>query len=77
MEVRIEQAVADKYSLMYPFPQEVRELDTRILMDERAQAMEPSNNVWGVVADPLEVELQFWDPPTAYNAYKTRFYETI
>lgn len=77
LEVRIEQAVADKYSLMYPFPQEVRELDTRILMDERAQAMEPSNNVWGVVAEPLEVELQFWDPPTAYDAYRERFYETI
>jgi hypothetical protein len=77
LEVKIETVLAEKFDLLYPYPDWVRELDTRILMDERAQAMEPSNNVWGVVADPLEVELQFWDPPTAYKAYKSRFYETI
>ena len=77
LEVKIEEAIANKYDLTYPYPPEVRELDTRILMDERSQAMKPSNNVWGVVADPLGVKLNFWKPDEAYDEYRKRFWETI
>ena len=77
LEVRIEQAVADKYDLIYPYPQLVRDLDTRILMDEREQVMNPSDNVWGVVAEPLGVPISYLNPLEARSEYMQRFHETV
>lgn len=77
LEVRIETAISEKYDLTYPYPADVKELDTRILMDERAQVMAQSDNVWGVVAEPLGITLDFWQPSAAFNEYRKRFFETF
>jgi hypothetical protein len=77
LEVKIETAIAERCNLTYPYPADVKELDTRILMDERAQVMGESENVWGVVAEPLGVTLNFWTPKQANRAYVDRYLETI
>ena len=39
IEDRLAQIIANKFNVTYPWPQEVHDLDYRILLDERAQAM--------------------------------------
>ena len=62
METQVlEPLIAEKYDLIYPHPPLIRELDSRIIKDERAQAMNPSDNDWGVdKLEALDIELQFW-----------------
>ncbi len=64
--------LAPRYDLHWPLPAWIKELDNRILVDERAQAMNPSNNHWGSIEDlePLGVKLQFWSPSRAALEYK-------
>ena len=77
IEVKIEEAIAKKFDLVYPFPDMVKDLDTRILMDERPQVKEPSNLVWGVTAEPLGIKLQFWTPEVAYGRFCQRYDEVM
>lgn len=63
LEERIDRAVSLRFGTAYPFPPIVKELDTRILVDERKQVMNPSPNKWGT--DDLEgisVEMDLWQP---------------
>jgi len=71
LERTIELVAAEKFPLMiYPFPKVIKNLDSRILKDERGQAMHPSDNVWGTDSlEPMNVTLRFWTPKQA----KTRF----
>ena len=75
IEVKIEEAIAKKFDLVYPFPDMVKDLDTRILMDERPQVKAPSDLVWGVIAEPLGITLQFWDPAMACLQFRARYDE--
>jgi hypothetical protein len=77
IEIRIEEAIAKKFDLVYPFPDMVKELDTRILMDERPQVKEPSDLVWGVTAEPLGITLKFWDTKMAWLLFLDRYKEAI
>lgn len=70
MEARIDGAVAAKGWTMYPFPALIKELDSRILVDERAQAMGASGNEWGTDGlEPLGIELRFWGPTEARDRF--------
>lgn len=71
LEGRIEQAAAEKFPMMvYPFPKIIKELDSRILNDERTQVMNPSDNVWGTDdLEPLGVTCRFWSPEEAKNRF--------
>jgi len=73
IEKRIDIAVGLKFGTPYPFPSIIKEADTRILVDERSQAMRASGNKWGIDdLAPLGVLIMGWDPQEA----KTRFLET-
>lgn len=74
LEAKIEKVISEKFDLIYPYPSWIKELDTRILLDERKQAMNPSNNVWAVDSlEPLGVTLNFWDPEKACKEYLKRY----
>lgn len=74
IEKVIDAAAAKRFGLSYPFPPIVKELDARILKDERAQAMNPSDNEWGT--DSLEemgVRVKLWDWKTAESMFIGRY----
>ncbi len=52
IETRIDRAVALRFGTEYPFPQWLKDADSRILRDERIHVMNPSGNNWGI--DGLE-----------------------
>jgi uncharacterized protein len=67
-------AIHDKFGVLYPLPRVVHEADSRILVDERAQAMSDSGNEWGtdkLVA--LGVNLRFWSPDEAPGYFLAEF----
>lgn len=57
LEERLDQAVALAFGTIWPLPDWLKELDARILRDERAAVMNPSDNEWGTdELDPLNVK---------------------
>lgn len=52
VETVLDQALARKFGTVWPFPDWLKELDARILVDERRSVMNPSDNEWGT--DTLE-----------------------
>ena len=61
-----------------PYPEEVKEADNRILLDERRQNMAPSPASWGEAIEslePLGVTLQFWPSWWAESEFLRRFDE--
>lgn len=69
-ETMLEEVIAERFGLIFPHPPIVKELDSRILCDERAQAMNPSYNDWGIdILEPLGVELQFYTPSQAIEHF--------
>ena len=72
LEFKFARDVATRFDLIYPMAGWMKDLDNRILVDERAQALNPSANHWGSIdgLEPLGVELQFWSPRTAYRKFK-------
>jgi hypothetical protein len=75
-ETTLEEVIALKFAVACPAPPIVKELDTRILVDERAQAMNPSGNDWGVDGlQRLGVWLQFYPPAEATANFLSDFSE--
>lgn len=78
VEERVAWAVYEAFGLGdVPFePSEVKALDNRIVMDERAQIMCPTGDDWnyGGATEPLGVTLQCWSPERAEREYLGAFY---
>jgi hypothetical protein len=70
-EQRIAEAIAKQYDLEYPDPDYVKELDMRILLDERDQVMMPAPADWGLPPDlhPLKVAIKGYAPDMAYKHF--------
>lgn len=80
IERRLEECIALKFGLAYPWDKSIKEADARILADERKQIMNPtahSNEEWGAVLPPLGVVLPCWDPPTAERMFLERFWTLV
>ena len=77
IELGLERVIAERFGLLTPpWPRWVKELDTRILVDERAQCMSDSGNEWGIDGlEPLGVEIRFWTPSEAEDNFLEDFYE--
>ena len=75
IEARIMSAVWKRFGLSETVPEEVHELDNRILMDERAQNMSPSSQEWSLRVEPIGITLQYWTPPVAKREFLSRFVE--
>lgn len=52
LEEKIDHAVSLRFGTTFPFPPWLKELDRRIIKDERASVMKPSENKWAI--DDLE-----------------------
>jgi hypothetical protein len=74
-ERRLEEAIAIKFNLAGPMPDQVKEHDTRIVVDEREQIMAPSRLPWSALEGyaPLGVTVTGWDPTTATEMFLDRF----
>lgn len=61
VEASIDRQIATEFGVEYPHPAWVKELDTRILQDERAQCLSASGNEWATDSlVPLGVTISFW-----------------
>ena len=56
-----------------PIPSWQDEVDSRIIMDERAQVMSDSGNDWSHNLEPLGVEIAPWMPPMAEQQFLMRY----
>lgn len=77
LEGQVDKAVASalaKYGHRFPFPAWLKEIDTRILKDERAQAMNPSPHAWAIDdLKPLGVRVRMWRPYKAKRMFLREF----
>lgn len=66
----VARAIAFRFNLHLGIPGIVKDLDRRILLDERAQNMTPTSETWSTDdARPLGVVLQFWSPDRARREF--------
>ena len=74
-EDRLMNTIAEKFNLPGPMPAQVKEHDTRIVADEKAQLMAPSRLPWPLLEGyaPLGVKLEGWGPDEAASRYLSRF----
>lgn len=72
----LEHSIALEFGLREPRDVRIHEADTRILVDEKAQAMMPTEHSWGVDdLDPLGVTVQFWTPDEGPHRFLTYFHD--
>lgn len=56
-----------------PIPHWQDELDSRIIVDERAQLMSKSGNDWGHKLEPLGIGIEPWSPEEAERTFLTQY----
>jgi hypothetical protein len=85
-EARMMDAIAVRFGLSdgsgdwwYTLPTDVKQADTRILVDERARLMSLGRDLdWGLDAvEPLGVKIQCWSPAIAEEQWRIRLNELI
>lgn len=77
-ERRVWNAVAQRFRLAQDdYPIIVHEADHRILGDERAQNMRPTDDDWPLANNPLGVTLQFWTPEQAKAEFLSTYWQLI
>ena len=72
IEDNLMQAIALKFGFQWPMADAIRDIDTRVLADERNQAMAPPPRDWGV-GEPIGITLEFWSPERAESEYLAQF----
>lgn len=74
-EKNLEAAIAGKFRLGWPMPAQVKEHDTRIVVDERAQNMAPARLPWPMLDgfEPLGVTINCWSPDRAEAEFMSRY----
>jgi len=78
IENNIMQAVCTKFHLPFEMPASVKEMDNRILGDERDTLMQPSDNFpWPDTGKRIGVRIQCFPPEAAYKHFMRRFNELI
>lgn len=75
IEERLEIKIAKRFNMLYPRDPYIKELDNRILLDEREQVMNKSQHHWNLIGatEPLGVEVRFWTPYQAKLEFMNRF----
>lgn len=69
--------IADRFGTLWPLPHEVKQLDARIIADERAQNMVQMNvsaDEWGSDVEPIGCSLKYWTPEEAQAQFTAAFY---
>ena len=75
VEENLETCIAAKFGLGWPMPAQVKEHDTRIVVDEKEQNLAPSLQPWPLLEGflPLGVTLQCWSPEQAEAQFMSRY----
>lgn len=75
VESRLAEAIAIKFDLPGSMPEQVKEHDTRIVVDEMEQIMAPPRQPWPMLEGyaPLGITLHKWSPDTAGRMFLARF----
>jgi uncharacterized protein len=76
IEHRIERAIFDRFSIKYPFDPEINQVDNRLLVTEKCQLMNNSDersDLRGFY--PVEIELPCWAPEVAKSHFLVRYEE--
>lgn len=68
-------AIAARYGFAWPMPAIIKDMDNRILADERDQAMTTPAADWNLQRPALGVTLQFWTPDRAMTEFVDAFLE--
>lgn len=68
-------AVCEKFGLDHVQPDQVKEFDRRIVLDEREALMSPARTPWPALEgfSPLGVQVEGWSPDRAKSEYTSRF----
>lgn len=74
-EGRLQLAIAERFGLPAAIPPEVHDADNRILVDEKEQAMLPSQREWSIPPFGIGARISFWDPGRAEQEFMRRYNE--
>lgn len=77
LENQIMEVISERFVFEWPMPDEIKQLDTAILTDERIQNMtatcfKPED--WGNLLPGLGIDLQFWSHYRAANEFLSAFH---
>lgn len=75
-ETKLMKCIADRYSLPPEMPDEVKDADNRIILDEMNQNMSYVPDKYKVL-EPLGVNLQYWSPNVAKRMFMDTFDEAL
>jgi uncharacterized protein len=75
VEHEIEETVAKRFGLPFPWPHVVEEYDTRIVVDEKAVLFKPTAQPWNIPSEPLGVVIEPWTWFEAKERFLARFEE--
>ena len=73
LEARLEKAISERFGVPHPMPAIVKEIDTRILHDERNQLMTKPPRDWNIPGEPLGIEIDPWAPDRARQTFLREF----
>lgn len=75
LEENIEKAIAEKFGLSYPWHEDIKAADVRLLMTEKRDLMGPSpkGKKWGYDIEPFEFKVEVWSPKEAETFYLAAF----
>jgi 5'-deoxynucleotidase YfbR-like HD superfamily hydrolase len=74
IEARVEQAIATRFKLSWPWHPEVKKADDRALMTERRDIL-PVHRDWKMKAEPFTAAIRCWPPEIAKFMFLNRFQE--
>jgi hypothetical protein len=78
IEAGVMRAMCHKFGLPHAEPAEVKAIDTRILLNEKAVLMPHTPADWGIEAEPLPgLRIECWTPTEAKTQFLRRFKELV
>lgn len=77
IEERIQRAVAERFGLSWPMPEEVKLTDTRALVTEMESLMSEPPEPWNLGVKPLEMKVEVMNSKDADMAFMHRFMELV
>lgn len=73
LENKIQGAIHKKFGLEFPIPDWMKVYDNRMLHTERLQTMKSGISWFSDSLEPLDIELEYWNPEYAKTQFLNRF----
>lgn len=75
IEERVQEAIAERYELQYPFPESIHLADKRVYLAERQQITDGTDTLWYTDLEPADVTVMGLPPSKARVLFLDRFRE--